>query len=316
MNNIKQHNLIILGSGPAGCTAAIYAARANLKPAMITGILQGGQLIETTRVDNWPGDIDGVLGPALMERMLKHAQRFNTEIIFDHIKKADLSKRPFILEGDSNFYSCNALVVATGASARYLGLPSEKKYLGKGVSACATCDGFFFRNKRVIVVGGGDTAVKEALYLANIVKEVTIIHRRGELRAEKILIDEIYAKVHNNIKIEFDCIVEEILGNDKIVTGVRTKNIRTNVTKVLETEGIFIAIGHEPNTNVFIGQLELINGFIKINGGNNGNATATNIIGVFAAGDVADNIYKQAITASGSGCMAALDVKKYFDSFP
>lgn len=315
MSAIKHHNLIILGSGPAGCTAAIYAARANLKPAMITGILQGGQLIETTMVDNWPGDVDGVLGPALMERMLKHVQRFNTEIIFDHINKADLSKRPFILQGDANFYSCDALIIATGALARYLGLPSEKKYLGKGVSACATCDGFFFRNKRVVVVGGGNTAVEEALYLANIVKEVTIIHRRDELRAEKFLVDEINEKMRNgNIKAEWGYVVEEVLGNGKIVTGLRIKNVQTSQVKDLEVEGVFIAIGHEPNTAIFTNQLEMTGGFIKVNSGRNGNVTATSVAGIFAAGDVADHIYKQAITASGSGCMAALDVKKYFDS--
>lgn len=315
MDSAKHCSLIVLGSGPAGCTAGIYAARANLNPVMITGVLQGGQLIQTTVVDNWPGDADGVIGSMLMERMLKHVRRFNVEVIADQINKADISKHPFTLQGDSVTYSCDALIIATGASARYLDLPSEKKYLGKGVSACATCDGFFFRNKRVAIVGGGNAAVEEALYLSDIVKEVTIIHRRDELRAEKILVDKINEKIKNgNIKAEWNSVVEEILGNGKIVNGLRIKNVKTSQTKDLALEGVFIAIGHEPNTSIFNEQLEMEKGFIKVNSGTNGNATATSVAGVFAAGDVIDQVYKQAIVASGSGCMAALDVKKYFDS--
>lgn len=310
----NHHRLIILGSGPAGCTAAIYAARANLKPVLITGALQGGQLVQTTMVDNWPGDAEGVLGPKLMERMLEHVKRFNVEMIFEQINKADLSQRPFILQSEAGFYSCDALIVATGASARYLEIPSEKKYLGKGVSACATCDGFFFRNKRVAVIGGGNAAVEEALYLANIVKEVTLVHRRAELRAEKTLIDKINEKIASGkIKVEWDHVVEEILG-DKIVNGLRIKNVKTNQTKEIELEGVFIAIGHDPNTTIFKGQLEMENGFIKVNSSADSNVTATSVSGVFAAGDVIDRFYKQAIVAAGSGCMAALDVEKYFNS--
>lgn len=309
MQNTQHHHLIILGSGPAGYTAAIYAARANLKPVLITGIIQGGQLTQTTMVDNWPGDNDGVLGTVLMDRMLKHAQRFHTDVIVDHINQADLSRRPFFLQGENYSYTCDALIIATGASARYLGLPSEQSYIGKGVSACATCDGFFYKKKTVVVVGGGNTAVEEALYLANIAKEVTLIHRRHELRSEKILVDKITST--NNITIEWDSVVEEILGDQLGVTGIKIKNVKTNQLKNLNTDGVFIAIGHNPNSSLFANQLEMNNGYIKVQGGSDGNCTATNIPGVFVAGDVADSIYQQAVTSAASGCMAALDAEKY-----
>jgi len=310
----KHYRLIILGSGPAGYTAAIYAARANLSPLIIAGDLPGGQLVQVSIVDNWPGDTNGVLGSVLMERMLKHVQRFNTEIVYESIIKADLSKRPFLLQSELNYYTCDALIVATGASARFLGLPSEKEYLGKGVSACATCDGFFYRKKSVAIVGGGNSALSEALYLSNIVKDVTIIYRGDKFRGEKILINKINEKVQNgNIKIEWNQIVEEILGDGKVVTGVKVKNTKTNKSQQLEVDGVFIAIGHEPNSRLFEGQLEMDNGFIKIRSGINGNVTVTSIDGVFAAGDVTDHIYRQSIVASGLGCMAALDARKYLD---
>lgn len=302
---MQHHKLIILGSGPAGYTAAIYAARANLNPALITGMLQGGQLIQTTTVENWPGDPNGVQGQELMDRMLKHAERFNTKIITDHINAADLKKQPIYLKGDSGEYTCDALIIATGASAKYLGLPSEEKYIGKGVSACATCDGFFYRNKKVAVIGGGNTALEEALYLASLASEVTIVHRRDEFRAEKIMIDKVLNT--KNIKIEWNHVLDEVLGDDKGVTGVRLKDPKTNQTKELNIDGVFIAIGHKPNTDIFVDQLEMENGYIKIHIG-----TATNIKNVFAAGDVADPRYQQAITASAMGCMAALDVAEIF----
>jgi thioredoxin reductase (NADPH) len=312
---IKHHRLIILGSGPAGYTAAVYAARANLHPVIITGIQQGGQLMTTTDVDNWPGDVEGLTGPDLMERMLRHAQRFQTEIIFDHIKSADLSKRPFRLVGDTAEFTCDALIIATGASARYLGLPSESLYQGKGVSACATCDGFFYRNQKVAVIGGGNTAVEEALYLSNIASHVTVIHRRDKFRSEKILIDKIMEKTRSgNVTIEWNSVLDEILGNETGVTGLRLKHAQSYETKTLELQGVFIAIGHTPNTDIFANQLEMANGYIKINGGSEGNATATSVPGVFAAGDVSDHVYRQAITSAGAGCMAALDAEKYLDN--
>lgn len=310
---MPHHKLIILGSGPAGYTAAVYAARANLKPVLITGIEQGGQLMTTTDVDNWPGDVEGLQGPALMERMMEHAKRFETEIIFDQIVKTDLQQRPFRLTGENTEYMCDALIIATGASARYLGLPSEQQFRGKGVSACATCDGFFYRKKTVAVIGGGNTAVEEALYLANIASNVTIIHRRDTFRAEKILIDQLKSK--DNIRIVYDSVVEEVLGDDTGVTGVRIKNIKNNAVESIGLEGIFIAIGHDPNTKIFKDQLTMNEaGYIKTHGGQEGCATATSIPGVFAAGDVADHIYRQAITSAGFGCMAALDAEKYLDT--
>lgn len=311
---IQHHRLIILGSGPAGYTAAVYAARANLNPVVITGMEPGGQLTTTTDVDNWPGDIEGLQGPALMERMRKHAERFNTQVIVDHIVQADLSKRPFTLKGDGdNQYSCDALIIATGASARYLGLPSEQEYRGKGVSACATCDGFFYRNKRVAVIGGGNTAVEEALYLSNIAKEVTLVHRRDSLRAEKILQDHLFEKEKNgNIRIEWDQTLDEVLGDASGVTGMQIKNLKTGDVKKIDLEGVFIAIGHDPNTSIFKGQIEMSDsGYLLIKSGLAGQATATNIPGVFAAGDVADSIYRQAVTSAGFGCMAALDAEKF-----
>lgn len=309
----QHHRVLILGSGPAGYTAAIYAARANLKPALVTGMQQGGQLMTTTEVDNWPGDVEGLQGPGLMERMLRHAERFNTNIIFDHIQRVHLNQRPFLLDGDFNFYSCDALIIATGASARYLGLASESAYMGKGVSACATCDGFFYRDKQVIVVGGGNTAVEEALYLANIAAHVTVVHRRDKFRAEKILSDRLIAKTQNgNVKIVWNAVVEEVLGDTKEVTGVRIKNILTQQMQDLSTSGFFIAIGHDPNTQIFRGQVDMTeSGYILVKNGLHGNATATNIPGVFACGDVADSIYRQAVTSAGTGCMAALDADKY-----
>ncbi len=314
MSNTKHHRLIILGSGPAGYTAALYAARANLNPTLLTGMQQGGQLMTTTDVDNWPGDIEGLQGPVLMERMLNHIQRFNAEVIFDHIMAVDLSKRPFFLQGDMESYTCDALVISTGASARYLGLDSEKNYMGKGVSACATCDGFFYRDQKVAVVGGGNTAVEEALYLSNIAKEVVVIHRRDKFRAEKILIDKLMAKVNRgNIRVEWNHVLDEVLGDDKGVTGMRIKHIETGATKQCDLQGVFIAIGHTPNTEIFKGQLEMKEGYIVVKSGVAGNATATSVAGVFAAGDVADQIYRQAVTSAGTGCMAALDAEKYLD---
>ena len=308
----KHHRLIILGSGPAGWTAAVYAARANLNPVVITGLEPGGQLTTTTDVDNWPGDIEGLQGPALMERMKQHAERFNTTILYDHINSVDLKQRPFILQGES-IYSCDALIIATGASAKYLGIPSEKAFMGKGVSACATCDGFFYRNQSVAVVGGGNTAVEEALYLANIASHVTVIHRRDTFRAEKILCEKLIKKA-KNVTIEWNSVTEEIVGNNTGVTGIRINNVVTGKNKVIDVSGVFIAIGHTPNTALFVDQLDMDKGYIKIRSGLMGNATATSIPGVFAAGDVADQIYRQAVTSAGSGCMAALDAEKYLDS--
>ncbi len=310
----KHCKLIILGSGPAGYSAAVYAARANLEPVIITGMQQGGQLTTTTEVDNWPGDPEGLTGPALMERMQKHAERFGTEILLDHIHTADLQSKPFKLTGDSTEYTCDALIIATGASAKYLGIESEETFKGKGVSACATCDGFFYRNQKVAVIGGGNTAVEEALYLSNIAAEVTIVHRRNQFRSEKILADQLKEKAKNgNIKIEFNATLDEILGDKMGVTGLRIKNTQTNETKKLDAMGVFIAIGHTPNTGIFDGQLDMLNGYIKVQSGLQGNATQTSIPGIFAAGDVMDQIYKQAITSAGAGCMAALDAEKYLD---
>ena len=315
MSEVKHSRLIILGSGPAGYSAAVYAARANLKPVVITGIQPGGQLTTTTEVDNWPGDVEGLTGPALMERMQKHAERFDTEIIYDHIHTAELQSRPFVLKGDSGSYSCDALIIATGASAQYLGLPSEEAFAGKGVSACATCDGFFYRNQVVAVIGGGNTAVEEALYLSNIAKEVHLVHRRDKLRSEKILQDKLFDKVENgNMRLHWNHTLDEVLGDQSGVTGVRLKSTLDGSTKELALAGVFIAIGHKPNTELFVGQLDMHDGYLKIKGGSEGNATATSIEGVFAAGDVADHVYRQAITSAGAGCMAALDVEKFLDS--
>ncbi|AOE85029.1 thioredoxin-disulfide reductase [Pseudomonas sp. TCU-HL1] len=314
MSEVKHSRLIVLGSGPAGYTAAVYAARANLKPVVITGIQPGGQLTITTEVDNWPGDVEGLTGPALMERMQKHAERFDTEIVYDHIHTAELQKRPFILKGDSGTYSCDALIISTGASAQYLGLPSEEAFAGKGVSACATCDGFFYRNQVVCVIGGGNTAVEEALYLANIAKEVHLIHRRDKLRSEKILQDKLFEKAANgNIRLHWNHTLDEVLGDNTGVTGVRLKSTADGSTKELSLAGVFIAIGHKPNTELFQGQLEMRDGYLIVQGGLEGNATATSTPGVFAAGDVADHVYRQAITSAGSGCMAALDAEKFLD---
>ena len=315
MSDRKHCRLLILGSGPAGYTAAIYAARANLNPVLITGIEQGGQLTTTTDVDNWPGDFSGVQGPELMNRMQQHAQRFDTEIIFDHIHTADLSSRPFQLTGDAGSYSCDALIIATGASARYLGLPSEEAYKGKGVSACATCDGFFYKNKPVAVIGGGNTAVEEALYLANIASHVTVVHRRDKFRSEKILSAKLIEKANSgNVTIEWDHILHEVLGDDAGVTGIRIKNVKDGSSKDIDVHGVFIAIGHTPNTEIFQGQLDIEHGYITVNGGSSGNATATSVPGVFAAGDVMDAVYKQAVTSAGAGCMAALDAEKFLDN--
>ncbi len=314
MANAKHCKLLILGSGPAGYTAAVYAARANLNPVIITGMEQGGQLTTTTDVDNWPGDVEGLQGPELMERMRKHAERFDTEIIFDHIHTVDLSSRPFTLTGDSGIYTCDALIIATGASAKYLGLPSEEAYKGKGVSACATCDGFFYRNKPVAVIGGGNTAVEEALYLSHIASKVTVIHRRDKFRSEKILSDQLLEKAKNaNVEIEWNYTLDEVLGDDMGVTGMRIKNTLDGSTKDVDVHGVFIAIGHTPNTNIFVGQVDMENGYIIVNSGIKGNATATSVEGVFAAGDVMDPHYKQAVTSAGAGCMAALDAEKYLD---
>lgn len=310
MSEAKHHRLIILGSGPAGYTAAIYAARANLNPVVITGMQQGGQLTTTTEVENWPGGAPDLQGPDLMVQMQQHAERFDTQIIFDHINEADLSKRPFTLKGTET-YTCDALIIATGASAQYLGLPSEEAFMGKGVSACATCDGFFYRDQKVAVVGGGNTAVEEALYLSNIASEVTLIHRRDSLRAEKILQDKLFAK--ENIKILWNHTLEEVLGDDSGVTGLRLNNLAANEQTEIDVAGVFIAIGHKPNTDIFAGQLDMQDGYIKIKSGLDGNATATSVEGVFAAGDVSDHIYRQAITSAGFGCMAALDAEKFLD---
>ncbi|GFO71236.1 thioredoxin reductase (NADPH) [Bathymodiolus japonicus methanotrophic gill symbiont] len=315
MSDSRHCRLLILGSGPAGYTAAVYAARANLNPVMVTGLQQGGQLTTTTDVDNWPGDNEGVQGPELMERMRKHAERFDTEIIFDHIHTAELSERPFKLTGDAGSYTCDALIIATGASAMYLGLDSEEAYAGKGVSACATCDGFFYRNKPVAVIGGGNTAVEEALYLANIASKVTVIHRRDKFRSEKILSDKLIEKAANgNVEIEWNYTLEEVLGDDMGVTGMRIKSTLDGSTKNVDVHGLFIAIGHRPNTEIFKGQLDMDDhGYIRVNSGIAGNATATSIPGIFAAGDVMDSVYKQAVTSAGAGCMSALDVEKYLD---
>ncbi len=308
-----HHRLIILGSGPAGYTAALYAARANLEPALITGLQQGGQLMTTTAVDNWPGDSDGVQGPELMDRMLRHVERFNTKIIADHITGADLSQRPFRLDGDAGTYTCDALIIATGASAKYLGLPSEMKFIGRGVSACATCDGFFYRGKDVAVIGGGNTAVEEACYLSHIARHVIVVHRRDQLRAEKMLADKLIEKTRTgNITIEWNHVLDEVLGDETGVTGVRIRH-KSGSTKEIPVHGLFVAIGHKPNTDLFEGQIELENGFIRTRCGQEGNMTATSVPGVFAAGDVQDPYYRQAITSAGTGCMAALDAEKYLD---
>jgi thioredoxin-disulfide reductase len=311
---MSQHKkLIILGSGPAGYAAAVYAARANLQPTLIAGMQPGGQLMTTTEVDNWPGDVEGLQGPALMDRLQKHAERFETEIIYDHIETVDFSKRPFTLVGQDT-YTCDALIIATGASAKYLGLASEEAFKGRGVSGCATCDGFFYRNQKVAVIGGGNTAVEEALYLANIAAHVTLVHRRETFRAEKIMIDKLMSKVkEGKISLELHSTLDEVLGNESGVTGMRVKNIMTNSTKDLELQGVFIAIGHSPNTGIFQGQLDMQDGYLKVQSGTQGNATATSVPGIFAAGDVADHIYRQAITSAGTGCMAALDAERYLD---
>jgi len=315
MSEARHCPLLILGSGPAGYTAAVYAARANLKPVMITGMQQGGQLTTTTDVENWPGDADDLTGPALMERMQKHAEKFETEIIFDHINEVDFNNRPFTLTGDSSTYTCDALIIATGASAQYLGLPSEEAFMGRGVSACATCDGFFYKNQKVAVIGGGNTAVEEALYLANIASEVHLIHRRDSFRSEKILTDRLMDKVNNgNITLHTDRNLDEVLGDNMGVTGLRLKDTKSNATEELDVTGVFIAIGHKPNTGIFDGQLAMKNGYLTVQSGSNGNATQTSVDGVFAAGDVADHIYRQAITSAGAGCMAALDAERYLDS--
>jgi thioredoxin reductase (NADPH) len=315
MSDPKHCRLLILGSGPAGYTAAVYAARANLNPVLVTGLEQGGQLMTTTEVDNWPGDDAGVQGPDLMERMRKHAERFDTEIVFDQVNQVDLSRRPFLLVGDGGSYTCDALIIATGASARYLGLPSEQHFRGKGVSACATCDGFFYRNQKVAVIGGGNTAVEEALYLSNIAAEVTLVHRRDALRAEKILQAQLLEKSRTgNVRIEWNHTLEEVLGDANGVTGMRIRNVQDGSTKDVDLHGVFIAIGHQPNTQIFEGQLEMAGGYIKVRSGSEGNATATSVPGVFAAGDVMDHVYRQAITSAGTGCMAALDAEKYLDA--
>lgn len=314
MSATKHHRLIILGSGPAGYTAAVYAARANLQPLVITGMVQGGQLTTTTDVDNWPGDVEGLQGPQLMERMQKHAERFNTEIVFDHINKVELGQRPLTLHGDSGIFTCDALIIATGASAQYLGLESETAFMGKGVSACATCDGFFYRNKPVAVIGGGNTAVEEALYLSNIASHVTLVHRRDSLKAEKILQDKLFAKAENgNVTILWDHTLQEVLGDDMGVTGIRIASTKGPEIRDLTVDGVFIAIGHKPNSDIFDGQLDMHNGYLKIHSGTEGNATQTSVPGVFAAGDIADHIYRQAITSAGFGCMAALDAEKFLD---
>ena len=315
MSDPKHRRVIILGSGPAGYAAAVYAARANLNPMVITGVEAGGQLMTTTEVDNWPGDVEGLTGPVLMQRMQQHAERFDTEIIFDHVNTVFLDESPKRLVGDSGEYTCDALIIATGASAMYLGEPSEEKFQGKGISACATCDGFFFRGQKVAVIGGGNTAVEEALYLSNIAAEVTLVHRRDKLRSEKILQDKLFEKEKNgNVNIEWFNVFDEALGDDSGVTGLRIRNVQDDTTRELDLTGIFIAIGHKPNTDIFAGQLDMNNGYITVHGGADGNATATSIEGVFAAGDVMDHVYRQAVTSAGTGCMAALDAEKYLDA--
>ena len=314
MSDTRHARLLILGSGPAGYTAAVYAARANLEPVIITGMEMGGQLTTTTDVDNWPGDNEGVQGPELMERMKAHAERFGTEIIFDQINTVKLDQRPFQLTGDSGEYTCDALIIATGASAMYLGMESEEAFKGKGVSACATCDGFFYKKQKVAVIGGGNTAVEEALYLSNIAAEVTLVHRRDALRSEKILQDKLFEKEKNgNVTIAWDSVLDEVLGDDTGVTGMRIKNVKDNSTTDIDLQGVFIAIGHKPNTQIFEGQLEMHNGYLKVQSGNDGNATATSIPGIFACGDVMDHVYRQAVTSAGTGCMSALDAEKYLD---
>ena len=310
----RHSRLLILGSGPAGYSAAVYAARANLRPVLLTGIAQGGQLMTTTDVDNWPADADGVQGPDLMERFRKHAERFETEIVFDQVNKVKLDARPFVLEADSATYTCDALIIATGASAKYLGMPSEQKFMGKGVSACATCDGFFYKNQDVAVIGGGNTAVEEALYLANITRKVTLVHRRERFRAEKIMVDKLMKRVaEGKIALELDSVLDEALGDQSGVTGIRVRNIKSNAAREIAVKGLFIAIGHTPNTQIFEGKLDMENGYIITRGGRNGGATETSVRGVFAAGDVQDHVYRQAVTSAGSGCMAALDAEKYLD---
>ena len=311
----RHDKLLILGSGPAGYTAAVYAARANLNPVLITGMAQGGQLMTTTDVDNWPADADGVMGPDLMTRFQKHAERFDTEMVFDHIHTTHLNEKPIRLVGDQGEYTCDALIISTGATAKYIGLPSEEAFMGKGVSACATCDGFFYRNKPVAVVGGGNTAVEEALYLANIASKVTLVHRRDSFRAEKILIDKLMARVdEGKIELKLFATLDEVLGDKMGVTGMRLRNVQTDAKEDIELMGVFIAIGHKPNTDIFEGQLEMEGGYIVTHGGREGNATATSVPGVFAAGDVQDHIYRQAVTSAGTGCMAALDAERYLDS--
>ncbi len=315
MSDPKHSRVIILGSGPAGYAAAVYAARANLNPVLITGVEAGGQLMTTTDVDNWPGDVEGLTGPDLMMRMQKHAERFDTEIVFDHVNRVFLNENPKRLIGDSGEYTCDALIIATGASAMYLGEPSEEKFHGRGISACATCDGFFFRGQKVAVIGGGNTAVEEALYLSNIASEVTLVHRRDALRSAKILQDQLFEKQRNgNVNIEWFSVFDEALGDDSGVTGLRIRNVKDDSTTELDLTGIFIAIGHKPNTGIFEGQLEMRNGYITVKSGLDGNATATSVEGVFAAGDVMDHVYRQAVTSAGSGCMAALDAEKYLDA--
>ncbi|MFC1696003.1 thioredoxin-disulfide reductase [Pseudomonadota bacterium] len=314
MSEVKHCRFLIIGSGPAGYTAAIYGARANLKPVIITGVEQGGQLTTTTEVENWPGGHAELQGPELMQNMLEHTERFDSEVVFDHIHTADLSQRPFRLEGDSGVYTADAIVIATGASAKYLGLPSEEAFKGKGVSACATCDGFFYRGRKVAVIGGGNTAVEEALYLSNIAEEVVIVHRRDEFRSEKILQDRIFAREKaGKVKIRWDHVLDEVLGDDSGVTGMRIKNVKTGEDTELDLAGVFIAVGHSPNTGIFEGQLDMKGGYIKIRSGTEGYATATSIPGVFAAGDVADHVYRQAVTSAGFGCMAALDAERWLD---
>jgi len=311
----RHTRLLILGSGPAGYTAAVYAARANLRPLLVTGLAQGGQLMTTTDVDNWPADANGVQGPELMERFQKHAERFETEIVFDHVQRARLGERPLVLEGDSATYTCDALIIATGASAKYLGIDSEQKFMGRGVSACATCDGFFYKGQDVAVIGGGNTAVEEALYLSNIARAVTLVHRRDKLRAEKIMIDKLMKKAaEGNIRLEWNHLLDEVLGDKSGVTGMRLKHAATGTTKELAVNGVFVAIGHTPNTSIFADQVEMENGYIVTHGGRNGDATATSVPGVFAAGDVQDHVYRQAVTSASSGCMAALDAERYLDS--
>ena len=315
MSELQHHRLIVMGSGPAGYTAALYAARANLDPVVITGLEQGGQLTTTTDVDNWPGDVEGLQGPDLMDRMQRHVERFGARVIFDHINSVKLKQRPFRLQGETGSYSCDALIIATGASARYLGLPSESAYLGKGVSACATCDGFFYRNKPVAVIGGGNTAVEEALYLANICSHVTVVHRRDALRAEKILQDRLFGLVEEGkVTMAWDHVLEEVLGDDMGVTGIRINGVKSGEKRQLDVDGVFIAIGHDPNSGIFKGQLEMKNGYVEINSGLGGNATETSVPGVFAAGDIADQVYRQAVTSAGFGCMAALDAEKFLSS--